>query len=340
MTLGSTAQLRLDAARKSAADILAAVRLGHDPAGEKAEARVRAADICEAAMRRYLIGQKAKLRPRSYIMAEHCLLTHWKPLHGLPAAKVGRRTVAARLDEIAMASGPIAADRARAVLSAFFAWAIREGLVEVNPVTGTNRHGNGKGRDRVLTEGELTAVWQAAGEDAYGAIVKLLILTGQRRSEISALRWSEIGFTARLIRLPAERVKNGRAHDVPLSEPALRLVQAMPRRLAGDFVFGTAANGFGGFSVPKRTLDEHVTATNGGPMAPWVLHDLRRSVATHMAEIGIAPHIVEAILNHVSGHKAGVAGVYNKAAYEREKRQALDLWGAHVMALVEGRAHC
>jgi integrase len=104
-----------------------------------------------------------------------------------------------------------------------------------------------------------------------------------------------------------------------------------------DFMFGRAATGFSGHGKAKPALDAKLAVIRREPMAPCVLHDLRRSVATHMAEIGIAPHIVEAILNHVSGHKAGVAGIYNRAAYDKEKRAALALWADHVMALVEDR---
>jgi integrase len=157
------------------------------------------------------------------------------------------------------------------------------------------------------------------------------------------LRWSEIDFPAQMIRLPAERTKNGRPHDIPLAEPAILLLQAMPRRIGPkDFVFGTTANGFGGFSAAKAALDLRIAearrAAGAEPMKPWVLHDLRRSGATHMAETGIQPHVVEAILNHVSGHKAGVAGVYNKAVYEREKKAALAMWADHQLAVMNGRA--
>jgi integrase len=334
MTLGSTAAMRLDDARSSAEKILARVRLGEDPAGEKAEARAHAADICSAVIKRYLAGAKARLRPRSYAAAEYYLLTQWKPLHGLLTAKIDRRTVAAELGRIVTESGPASAGRARATLCAFFVWAMREGLVDANPVAGTNQPYDRKGRERVLGEPELAAVWRAAGEDAYGTVVKLLILTGQRRSEIGGLKWSEIDFAARLIRLPSERVKNKRPHDVPLSAPAIVLMRAVPQ--TRDLVFGSGANGLASFGTSKTDLDQRISAA-GHTMPPWVLHDLRRSVATHMAEIGVQPHIIEAVLNHTSGHKAGVAGIYNRASYEREKRQALDLWAQHVMALVEGR---
>jgi integrase len=142
-----------------------------------------------------------------------------------------------------------------------------------------------------------------------------------------------------MIRLPGERVKNGRAHDVPLSEPAMRLITAMPQRIDSEFVFGIR-----GFSVPKRALDERIAAARQAagiaPMAPWVLHDLRRSLATGLGErLGVAPHVVEAILNHVDGHKRGVAGVYNRAVYGKEKRAALCAWADHVLAAVEDHTH-
>jgi integrase len=177
---------------------------------------------------------------------------------------------------------------------------------------------------------------------ADGAIIRLLMLTGQRREEIGALRWSEMDFPGQALRLPAERTKNGRANDTPLADIGVRLLQAMPRRIGPkDFVFGTTANDFGRYSAAKAALDQRIAearqAAGAAPMAPWVLHDLRRSAATGMAELGVQPHVVEAVLNHVSGHKAGVAGVYNRAVYEREKKAALDLWAAHVLGLVEGR---
>ena len=206
---------------------------------------------------------------------------------------------------------------------------------------GTTRRG-AKDRDRVLAEAELVEIWHALPETIYGTTIKLLMLTGQRREEIGRLRWSEIDLTGKVIRLPAERVKNGTAHDVPLSPQAMGLLQAQPRRIGlQDFVLGTA--GGIGYSTPKRDLDARINGARAArglaPLAPWVHHDLRRSMATHMAEkLDIDPHIVEAVLNHVSGHKRGVAGVYNRAVYERKKREALDRWGAYVEALVTGPA--
>jgi integrase len=165
----------------------------------------RAGDTFASAIRRYLVRQKARLRPRSFTETERYLLSHREVLHPLPLANINRRAIASRLSEVATASGPAAADRARGELLAFFTWAMKEGLVEANPALATNTHRIIKARDRVLSDAELAEVWRAAGDDAYGTIIRLLILTGQRREEISALRWSEIDFPAQMIRLPAER---------------------------------------------------------------------------------------------------------------------------------------
>ena len=340
MTLGSTALIKAEQARAKAAELLARVKLGSDPATEKAEAQTRAGETFTAVVRRYLIRQKARLRPRSYVNEERYLLNHFEPIHGRPLTRIDRRTLAARLSEIATAKGPASADRARASLSAFFSWAMKEGLVEANPVLATNTHRVVKSRDRVLSSAELAEVWRAAGNGAYGVVIKLLILTGQRRNEIGSLPWTEVDLAASLIRLPNERTKNDRPHEVPLAAPAVELLQAMPRQ--GAFVFGTSSIGFCDYATNKAALDQRIAAARQGagaePMPPWVIHDLRRSVATHMAEIGVPPHIVEAVLNHTSGHKGGVAGVYNRATYEPEKRAALDRWAEHVMALIEDRA--
>ena len=167
--------------------------------------------------------------------------------------------------------------------------------------------------------------------DHYGAIVRLLILTGQRKSEIADLKWSEIDFDKRQIHLSAARTKNGREHIVPLSNEAMRILKAMPVVAGREYVFGEGRRGFQGWSKSKWLIGTKLPAD----MPPWTLHDIRRSVITHLCEHGIAePHIAEAIANHVSGHRAGVAGVYNRAAYAAEKREALERWGERVSALV------
>ena len=202
----------------------------------------------------------------------------------------------------------------------------RGGAVETNPVDGTNKADEGQPRDRVLTDRELAAVWNASPDGDYGSIVKLLMLTAQRRDEIGSLRWSEIDIEAKTITLPASRTKNGRQHVIPLSGQALAIIKATPQRANRDLVFGSGDGGYSGWSKAKAQMDEKL----GKGVAGWTLHDLRRTGATRMADSGVQPHIIEAVLNHVSGHKDGVAGIYNRSAYEPEKRAALDTLGSYI----------
>jgi integrase len=210
---------------------------------------------------------------------------------------------------------------------------MREGLCEANPVIATNDPAAGtKPRDRVLSDSELKTIWAACDDsDDFGRIVRLLILTGARRQEIGGLKWDEIDFETGMLALPATRTKNHRAHELALPAAALEILRSTPHRR--DYVFGDVGPGFTSWSNATEALKRGISA----PLPPWRLHDIRRSTATHMAEIGVAPHIVEAILNHVSGHKGGIAGIYNKATYAEQTRIALAKWADHVEALITGK---
>jgi integrase len=339
MTLGSATAVSVVKAREIASELHAKVRLGQDPAGQKAEGRQRASETFEAIGRKFLAFQKRELRPGSYRLIERHMLQHAKPFHRLQLAGLDRRAIAARISEVKTESGIVTANRFRSTLSGFFSWAMREGLAESNPVIGTNKFQE-QSRERVLTDAELALIWKHAGDDHYGSILKLLMLSAQRADEIASLQWSEVGGDA--ITLPPARTKNKRQHIVPLSDPAIAIMTIQPRRANDDgalreFVFGTGQGGFSGWSRCKERLDERIGKETGSPLPSWIVHDLRRSAATGMAALGVAPHIIEAVLNHVSGHKGGVAGIYNRNTYEPEKRQALNLWANHIVALVEGR---
>jgi integrase len=208
---------------------------------------------------------------------------------------------------------------------------MKKGRAESNPVLLTEQMEE-VSRKRFLSDDEIKMVWDSAGDDDYGSIVRLLILTGQRRDEISELRWNEVKLDLNMISLPAERVKNDQEHDIPMS-PAVRSIVAA-RRPNDGLVFAPITS----WSRRKLRLDAEITEKLGKPLAPWTLHDLRRTAATGMADIGIQPHIVEAVLNHISGSKAGIAGVYNRSPDFAEKKHALALWADHVVAVVEGRA--
>jgi integrase len=329
--LGATSAVSSAEARAEAAKLYAKVRLGQDPAGGKAESIVRAGETVESALRPFLARQAKRLKPRSYAEVERHLLAQAKPLHRLPLRAVDRRTVAKLLVEIGESAGPSAANRLRSDLHTFFVWAAREGTVDVNPVANTNRHEEGGSRERVLTSDELQAIWAATADgNQYTAIVRLLLLTAARRDELGSLQWSEVDLDNAMISLPGERTKNLKPFDIPLTPAVLAILAAQPRR-DRPFVFGRGQGGFSGWSKSKMELDQRAN------IAPWRLHDLRRTASTVMHGLGVQPHVVEAVLNHISGHKGGVAGVYNRATYSAEKAAALALWAEHVLAVVEGR---
>jgi integrase len=325
-TVGKVGLLSLDEARRKARKLLVGIDDRHDPIAQKAQARVDDQQLFGVMAAEYLDFRSRDLRARSLDQCRMHLLAYFAPLHRLPLHKITRATVAAELRVIAKDRGPVAANRGRSTLSAFFGWAIGEGVIEANPVINTNKSAESAGRERVLTDDELVAIWTSAPDSDYGRVIKLLMLTGQRRDEIAGLRWSEIVDGA--IALPRERTKNGRAHVVPLSPQALAVLERAPQRQGREFVFGGGRGGFVGFGASKKKLDE-VSGVQG-----WVVHDLRRTMATRMCDLGVGPHIVEAILNHVSGHKGGVAGIYNRSAYTEEKRAALLLWGNHIRILL------
>jgi integrase len=325
LTIGPASALTLEEARHRARKVLVAVADGRNPASEKAEQRAAAGLLFGPVAADYLRAVEPNMRHKSFILVKYYLEQLWKPLRRVPLANITRAVIATRIRSIATENGAVSANRARGALSAMFAWAMGEGLCDANPVIGTNKAIDEKPRDRVLSDAELAAIWGAAPDNDYGRIVRLLILTGCRREEIGDLRRGEVDLEKKLITLPAARTKNGREHLVPLSDDAFDLLRPGIRR--GDYVFGDEG-GFTSWGYQKRALDQTCGVTN------WTLHDLRRTAATMMADIGVQPHIIEAALNHVSGHKAGVAGIYNRSTYATEKRAALDLWGNHIRVIV------
>src|SRR5262245_9993048 len=328
-SLGKAATLTDEEARKKARKVLVAVDEGRDPAIEKATSRATSALLFAAVKQDYLDARQPNMKPRSHAECVRHLNDHWQVLDNLALATITRATVATHLRGIGKDRGPVAADRARSTLSAMFAWAIGEGLCETNPVIGTNKASDDKSRERVLSDAELAAIWKAAPDGDYGRIVKLLMLTAQRRDEIGALAWSEIDLKNKMIGLPLERTKNSRPHDVPLSAAAMAILQEVPEQVGRSWVFGRGkGGGYSGWSRSKESLD------SSAKIAPWTLHDLRRTAATLMADLGVQPHVIEAVLNHVSGHKSGVAGIYNRSTYAAEKRAALDLWASHLRTVV------
>ena len=257
--------------------------------------------------------------------------------------------------------GKVTADRCRTALSTFFAWAIDKGFCDLNPTMGIKTNAGKSLRHRTLSAQERAEVWHACLDDDYGKIVRLLLLTGQRKTEIGGLRWSEINYeydhketgedgqkrecVMPVIMLPPPRCKTGRKmiergmafHLVPLSEQALQIIKSVPRG-ERDQLFGRSgcANGFQGWSVAKKMLDQRINDARAkaglGPMPHWTIHDLSRSLSTHANDLDLGRDVViEAVLNHVV---PGVGGKYNHAKYLLQKREALARWGAHIAKLV------
>jgi integrase len=333
LVIGHAAAIKVARAREIAGELHAKVRLGGDPAAEKRLAVERTAHTFGALAQSYLQHQRTAVRKSSFSEIERALQNYAAPLHALPVDTIDQRTVAERLSAIARDSGAVTCNRVRAAMSAMFSWAMGEGLALRNPVANTNKRPE-QPRDRVLSEKELRLIWDSLPDNQYRAIVRLLILTGQRVNEMAGLRWSEIDFDRSVILLPGERTKNGKSHDVPMSDGVRGLLQAQPRLGERELVFGRRAGPFSGWSKAKALLDAAVEKANKKALPHWTLHDIRRTVATGMADIGIQPHIIEAVLNHVSGHKSGVAGIYNRANYAAEKAAALARWDEHVQSIV------
>lgn len=328
ITLGHTHLLSPEEARAMAKQAMAYRHwFGEDPQTKKAEELAKAKVTLAYIAKQYLSIKKPQLRPRSYRDAQRYLLKSFKPLHQLPVHKIARRDVAVVINDLAQTSAA-AAGQAKVYLSALFTWAIGEGLCEINPTQGTNTPTIRTERNRVLSNTELASVWHAAQDDTAGYIVKLLILTGQRRDEVGGMTWSELNHNNGEWKLPANRTKNRREHVLPLPEMAWSLIEKQPHRPGNDRLFGIGSRGYNNWFKAKIALDARAGFSD------WRLHDLRRTMATRMADIGVQPHIIEALLNHASGHRAGVAGVYNRSIYANQMKSALALWADFVRSKI------
>jgi integrase len=336
-SIGDPRRVGLEDARRIARQRFGTVAQGLDPAADKtrAKAEAEAARLTLAVVsERYLEGRKPVVRPSTYAAVTHDLKVHWAPLHKRPIAAIKRADIAARLGEITNDNGRSAAARARVSLSAMFGWAMREGLCEANPVIATNNPNEGaKSRERVLGDDELRAIWHACGDDDFGRIVRLLMLTGCRRDEIGGLRWEEIDPGTSALTIPGTRTKNHSELKLTLPATALAILPPRPEDDRGH-VFGHQ-QGFRAWSYATAILNGRIAGMEGRLPAPWRLHDLRRTMRTGLGRLGVAPHVAELVLNHV---KKGMIAVYDKHRYHGEIAAALALWADHVMALVEGRA--
>jgi integrase len=340
LTLGSYPQIDLRTARDMARKALAQIAAGQDPAAEKQEKRKAAArrsddDLVDTAIEDFI---RRRVKPlRSAREAERLLrrevLAPWK---GRRLSEIKRKDVHRLIDDVLDRPAPVLANRVRTHLKRFFAWAVERDLVQSSPVDSVRTPTTETPRDRVLDDDELKALWTEAEAlgSPFGPALQLLILTGQRLGEVSGMRWDELDTAARLWALPKERVKNGKAHTVPLSPQAMTIIEGIKRIEGCPYVF--TSNGkkpISGWSKIKRGLDSRLPA-----MKPWRLHDVRRSTATGLARTGIDVAVIEQILNHTGGVFRGVVGTYQRHGFDDERRAALDAWGRWIDVIRTGGA--
>ena len=327
MTFGTFPAMTLAEAREAWRAAREASSKGVDPSA--ADKRKAGPTDFENVAREWLKRDQEK--NRSHGEVKRIVERHLIPAWGARAVRdIGRRDILDVIDAIADAGAPIMARRVQAYVHRFFRWSVGRGIIESNPATALPKPGAEVKRARVLTDKELIAVWKSAAKTGwpFGTAIQLLILTGARREEIGSLRWSEIQDAN--LHLAGERTKNGQPHNIPLSLLAVDLIEACPRVLDSEFVFTTTGKtAVTGWSRAKQSLQD------ASKVQDWRIHDLRRTVATGLQRVGVSLQVIEAILGHVSGSRAGVVGVYQRHSFDDEKRVALDRWAAHVEGLIK-----
>ena len=351
LTLGRWPIMKLADARKAAAEAVEKIDHGEDPARAKkaakaaqmeaqADDRDKFANVVELFLKRHASRNRRADDVAAFFRRE--VLDQWgaRKIH-----EISKRDVIEVLDGIVDRGSPVSANRLRAHLNTLFNWCKGRDIVQVNPLDGIKPPAPETPRDRVLSDDELRLFWRACDAlgQPFGPLFKLMLLTGQRRGEVGGMTEREIA--GDLWTIPGARTKNGDEHTVPLASAA-RDVLAAVERIKGPAGYIFTTNGktpVSGFTRATNRLREtmaEIAAEDAGQpieVAPFTLHDLRRTAATGMAGLGFPPHVVEAVLNHRSGTRRGVAGVYNRFSYADEKRAALESWARQVVELVEGR---
>jgi integrase len=255
---------------------------------------------------------------------------------GLPASELTRSAVVRVLDHTASENGAVSANRLRAYGRAAFGWAFSRGTIDINPFDGLPKMESETPRDRVLSDPELARIWAASEllAEPWRSILLMLILTGQRRGEVTGMAWEELSDDRGTWTLPSSRTKNAQTHDVPLSQAAQELVRETARFVGCGHVFSRGRpKPPSGFGKVKVRLDALLQSDGLSPPKPWRLHDIRRSVATGLQRLGVRLEVTEAILNHTSGSRSGIVGVYQRHKWTEEKKAALDAWANHVTSI-------
>jgi integrase len=340
-SFGDVRKVRYKDARKAAQKWFPKIEMGNDPRAERDLARAQANRLTFGSVaKRHIEAKRDRWSKSSLKVSTLHLLRTAKRLHDHPVDAVKRADIAALLHDITQERGRQSASSARGFLSGMFKWAMREGMIESNPCTGTNDPAEGiLPRDRVLSDEELRIVLRSCPGEIYPAVVWLLVLTGCRRVEITELKWTELDLEKGLLMLPATRVKNRHAFTLPLPNKAIEILKAIPQGEDNGFVFlervvsKRAGEGFTCLGHWKLKHDKQIMIDTGKPLPHWTHHDLRRTMRTGLGKIGVRPDVAERCINHVRG---GIERVYDKYGYLAEMKTAMAMWGAYVESVFEG----
>jgi integrase len=328
-TLGAYPALSLADARDAARKAAQQLQEGVDPAAQKAARRTAAPPDTFSNIVANFIDRHAKRNNRSWMETKRVFAKYVEPDWGKrPLESINRRDVIDLVDRVSDDHGPYMSNRVLAAVRKLFNWCLERDVITATPVAGIKPPGKEQRRERVLTADELRALWSASQELAYpfGHMFQMLLLTACRRDEIAALRWSWIDEESAVINIPAEYYKTGRGHEIPLSPQATKILESLPR-LTGPYVFSSRSGDrpVSGFTNVKKRFD------NRSGVKEWRFHDLRRTAATRMAELGFA-----GVVKHVLGHTDNsVTAIYDRYGRLPEKRHALEAWGRKLETIIE-----
>ena len=347
VSIGAYGALTPDQARRKAQAELGKVANGEDIAQARKDerAKLRAGTFRDLSESYFAANGK---------QADEWRSRHWKETHtmmeklvypvlGTKVPDAVTKAELAGLINKTKAHSHSVARRLHETLRPLFGWAFASGAIQSNPMTGLPCPKPVEARDRVLTDEEIKAFWQAATAEnwPFSAIFKILLLTGQRREEVAGMRWREVDLDKGEWTIAKERAKNKKAHALDLHPEAVRLLDPLgdvaAARRADDVEYVFSTTGYSapsGFSKVKARIDDRVQAILGDKFQPWRVHDLRRTAASGMAALGFQPHVIERVLNHVSGAQGGLVSVYQRHEYREERKRAIMAWGDHLMQLV------
>ena len=344
-TLGTYPSISLEQARKLAKKKADEVSDGIDVSEARKAERIEAADtsklVSEQVKTYFRRHVRKNQRDKTATEVERLFTRDVLPVWGSKNIDQITKRDVVRLINGKADQAPIMANRLHSHVSHFAGWLVSQGVIESSFAEGTRKPSNEEKRDRVLNDTEIVALWNIACSAAYpfGDIIRLLMLTGARKSEISHLRWSEVDIEGERLVFPAERMKGGEKHIIPLSSQAMGIIQTLPRfgRSGSQPVFTTnGKTSVSGFSRFKARIDSQIKEALDDAFEPWRLHDLRRTTATNLAALGIRLEVIAKVQAHKSNGATAVQQIYNRYSYEEEAKAALGAWGNKLSSLVNG----